>query len=112
MKKTSNIVCAVLIIIGLFVSIGYAGHKETNEFKEKYENGAYVTDENGKGTYVQYFDVGKTKKSRETERKIYAFIGFAVYAGVIFAAKYYFELKKKTKEEIMLMEKTGGDLKL
>lgn len=111
MKKISNLVCIILIVIGLFVAIGYAGQKETNTVKEKYENGALVTDENGNQAYVQYFDMGQTK-SKAQKKKIYATVGFMVYAGAVIGTKYFIDLSSKTKEDVEKMKNDERELLL
>lgn len=109
MKKLGNIICTVLIVIGAIVAISYATHEEDNTMNDMYGgNGTVIVDDEGNKVHVQYFDIGKTEKSRENEKKITAAVGFNIYTMAIIGGKYFITLKKKTKEEIKKMENTQG----
>lgn len=108
MKKISNFVCVVLIIIGAIIATVYANYEKPNELKEQYEHGQYVVDENGNGSYIQYYDFGQTQKQAK-EQKILAFTGFIVYTFVIIGVRFFIELRHKTKAEIKNLEKSKGE---
>lgn len=108
MKKFSNIICAVLIIIGAVVALAYGTYEKPNEIKEKYENGGFMVDENGNKQYVQYYDFGQTERKAK-EQKILAGAGFAVYTIAVLGGRYFIELRSKIKSEIKKMENENGD---
>lgn len=114
MKKIGNIICAALIILGAIVAITYATHEEENTVKDMYGgNGTVIVDDEGNKVHVQYFDIGRTEKSRENERKTIAGVGFAFYTIAIIGGRYFITLKKNTKKEIEKMEeKQGSDFLL
>ncbi len=109
MKRISNVICTVLIVIGAIIAIMYASYEQPNTVKDTYGNGVYTVDENGNQAYIQYFDIGKTEKSRENDRKILAGSGFCVYAITVLGAKYFVSLRMKTKAEINKMEESAGN---
>lgn len=109
MKKITNVICAVLIVIGAIVAMAYASYEQPNTVKDTYGNGVYTVDANGNQAYIQYFDIGKTEKSRENDRKTLAGLGFCVYTITILGAKYFVNLRMKTKSEINKMEESAGN---
>ena len=62
MKRISNVICTVLIVIGAIIAIMYASYEQPNTVKDTYGNGVYTVDENGNQAYIQYFDIGKTDR--------------------------------------------------
>ena len=98
-------------MIGAIVAMLYVNHKQENTFQEMCGgNGVVVTDADGTQHHIQYFDIGKTEKSREEKRKLTAALGFGVYSIAVIGGKYFITLKKKTKEEIAKAENTQGGM--
>lgn len=108
MKKIGNLICVVLLVVGMAVAYAYATQEVKSPFKEGYHNGQVYTDENGNKSVITYYDLGSTEREKE-ENKIFAGVGYLVYALAIVGTRYFIELKSKTKSELKRVEKELED---